>query len=101
VTVLHVLVLVIGVILAIAASDLLGHRGIGAWPVGLLALALALLSGLLYNPWLAAGSLGMAAGAGSMMLAVRIREISKERRIVREAHERQNAQRDRQLERKK
>jgi hypothetical protein len=43
----------------------------------------------------------MAAGAGSMMLAVRIREISKERRIVREARERQNAQRDRQLERKK
>ncbi|UQN29667.1 hypothetical protein [Brachybacterium kimchii] len=86
-TAVHVLVLVAGVVAAIVLSDLLGHRGIGAWPVGLLALALVPVAGYFYSPWIAALSLGLAFGAGIMLLGTRIRSLMRERRIVRDARE--------------
>jgi ABC-type transport system involved in cytochrome bd biosynthesis fused ATPase/permease subunit len=98
-TVLHILVLVAGLVGAIALTDVLGHRDIGPWPVGILALALIPVAGLTYSPWLAALSLGVATGTAIMMVGSRIREITHERQIKKEARERRQATRDRQLER--
>lgn len=84
-TAIHVLVLVAGAVAAIILADLLGHRGIGPWPVGLLGLALVPVAGWFYSPWIAALALGLALGAGIMLVGARIREILRERRVVREA----------------
>jgi hypothetical protein len=98
-TVLHTLVLVVGLVGAIALTDVLGHRGIGPWPVGLVALALVPVAGLTVNPWLAALSLGMAVGTALVMASTRVREIAHERQAKKQAREHQQAMRDRQLER--
>ncbi|WP_152351670.1 hypothetical protein [Brachybacterium subflavum] len=86
-TAIHVLVLVAGIVAAIVVSDLLGHRGIGAWPVGLLALVLVPVAGYFFSAWVAALSLGLAFGAGIMLLGTRVRSLMRERRLVREARE--------------
>jgi len=75
VTFLHLLVLALGVVAAVVLADLLGHRGVGPWPIGLAALALAIGAGILYSPWLAAASLGLALGAAVVILASWTRSV--------------------------
>ncbi|PWH07687.1 hypothetical protein DEO23_03435 [Brachybacterium endophyticum] len=79
-TAVHVLVLVAGLVVAIVLSDLLGHRGIGAWPVGLLALILVPVAGYFYSPWIAALALGVGLGAVSMLLVPIVRSLLDGRR---------------------
>lgn len=97
-TFLHLLVLALGVVAAIVLSDLLGHQGVGAWPLGLGALVLALGAGLLYSPWLAALSLGLALGAGIAMVASWTRDILRRRHARREQARRSQDARRGQLE---
>ncbi|WP_105566579.1 hypothetical protein [Microbacterium halophytorum] len=67
-TILHWIVLALCAAAAIVASDMLGHRGVRPWPVGLLTIALVVLAGVFYSPWLAAAGLGF--GTGLLILAV-------------------------------
>lgn len=97
-TFLHLLVLALGIVAAIALSDLLGHRGVGAWPIGLGALTLALGAGLLYSPWFAALSLGLALGAAISMMASWTRDIVRRRHARREQARRSQDARRNQLE---
>ncbi len=92
-TFLHLLVLVLGVVAAIVVADVLGHRGLGPWPVGLIALALVPVAGWLYSPWLAAFSLGLALGAAVVMVA------SWTRMFVQRRHRRREQSRERELTR--
>lgn len=86
VTWLHLLVLVLGAVAAVAASDLLGHRGIRPWPIGLVVLALVVAAGWFYSAWLAAAALGtgvgllIVGGAGLVRTFVRHRRLRSERR---------------------
>jgi uncharacterized protein (DUF58 family) len=98
-TAVHILVLLGGVIAAIILSDLLGHRGIGAWPVGLLALALIPVAGWFYSAWLAALALGAALGACIMLMGSRVRAMLRERRARREAREARQSTTDTMLRR--
>jgi membrane protein implicated in regulation of membrane protease activity len=93
VTFLHLLVLVLGVLTAVVVADVLGHRGLGPWPVGLVALALVPVAGWLYSPWLAAFSLGLALGAAVVTIA------SWTRTFVRRRHRRREQARERDLTR--
>lgn len=61
-TLAHLILLVLGVVAAIVAADLLGHAGIGAWPIGLLVVALVGVTGWFYSGNLAAITLGLALG---------------------------------------
>lgn len=92
-TFLHLLVLALGVLTAIAAADVLGHRGVGPWPIGLIALALVPVAGWFYSPWLAAFSLGLALGASVVMI------MSWTRTFVHRRHLRREQARDRELTR--
>jgi membrane protein implicated in regulation of membrane protease activity len=69
VTFLHLLALALGIVGAVAGSDVLGHRGIGPWPIGLLALLLVPVAGWLYSPWVAAIALGLALGTAVVRIA--------------------------------
>ncbi|WP_422116812.1 hypothetical protein [Brachybacterium sp. UNK5269] len=97
-TFLHLLVLVLGVVAAIVGADVLGHRGLGPWPIALLALALIPVAGWLYSPWLAAGSLGLALGAAAAMVAAWTRTFAQRRRLRREQLRRRELTRARQFE---
>lgn len=83
-TFLHLLVLALGIVAALVLTDLLGHRGVGAWPVGLGALVLALGAGVLYSPWLAALSLGLAVGAAISLVHSWTRDLIRHRHARRE-----------------
>lgn len=96
-TFLHLLVLALGVLAAIAASDLLGHREVGPWPIGLLALALVPLAGWLYSPWIAALSLGLALGAGIVIVASWSRSFVQRRQSRKERARRSSNARAEQL----
>lgn len=98
-TFLHLLTLALGVLGALAACDLLQRRGVGPWPVGLLALALVPLAGWFYSPWLAAAALGAAIGVGVRLAASGIRVFLGRRRVRREQARARQEARDRQLER--
>jgi len=98
VTFWHLILLVVGVLAAIASADALRHRGIGAWPVGILALALVLVAGWSYSAWLAALSLGVAAGVGIVLVATMVRGISLRRRERRTARTAQDEALRRRLE---
>jgi membrane protein implicated in regulation of membrane protease activity len=98
VTFLHLLVLALGIVAALVVADLLGHRGVGPWPVGLAALALALGAGLLYSPWLAALSLGLALGAAVVIVASWTRTLVARRHARREQTRRAQDARRAQLE---
>lgn len=88
-TFLHLLVLALGVLAALVASDLLGHRGIGPWPVGLAALLLFPVAGWFYSPWLAALALGLGLGASAVIT------LSWTRTVMQRRHARRNQARDR------
>lgn len=88
-TFLHLLVLALGVLTALVASDLLGHRGIGPWPVGLAALLLFPVAGWFYSPWLAALALGLGLGASAVIT------LSWTRTVMQRRHARRNQARDR------
>ncbi|MFC0675261.1 hypothetical protein [Brachybacterium hainanense] len=90
-TFLHLLVLVVGVLAAVALADVLGHRGIGPWPAGLLVLPLVLLAGYLYSAWIAAFALGFALGAAIMLGAALVRSVRDHRRMRREERDRRRA----------
>lgn len=72
-TILHWIVLALCAAAAIVASDMLGHRGIRPWPVGLATIAVVLLAGVFYSAWLAAAGLGLGTG----LLAVAIGALAK------------------------
>ncbi|MFC7463342.1 hypothetical protein [Brachybacterium sp. GCM10030252] len=97
-TFLHLLTLALGVLAAVAGADLLGRKSIGPWPIGLLALALVPVAGWLYSAWLAALTLGLALGAGVVMIASWTRTFVDRRRSRREMSRQQADARDRQLE---
>lgn len=88
-TFLHLLVLVLGVVAAVVAADLLGHRDLGPWPVGLVALLLFPVAGWFYSPWLAALALGLGLGASAVIT------VSWARTIMQRRHARRNQARDR------
>lgn len=97
-TFLHLLVLVLGVLAAVVVADVLGHRGLGPWPVGLIALALVPVAGWLYSPWLAAFSLGLALGAAVVTIASWTRTFVQRRHRRREQARERGLTRARQLE---
>lgn len=103
-TFLHLALVVVGVLAALAASDLLHHRGIGRWPVGLASIALVLAGGFAYSASVSALALGSAIGCCALFGVDRVRELARtrrayletarerrerERRIVRAAHGRE------------
>ncbi|EWS82058.1 hypothetical protein [Brachybacterium phenoliresistens] len=94
----HLILLVVGILAAIASADALRHRGIGVWPVGILALALVFLAGWTYSAWLSALSLGAAAGVGIVLVATMVRGISLRRRDRRAARAAQDEALRRRLE---
>lgn len=97
-TFLHVLVLVLGAFAAIVLADALGHREIGPWPIGLIALVLAVVAGLSYSPWLAALSLGLGLGTGIVLVGSWTRNVLGRRRARREQVRQAQRTRQRQLE---
>ena len=97
-TFLHLLVLALGIVAALVLADLLGHRGVGPWPLGLAALVLAVGAGILYSPWLAAFSLGLALGAALVMVASFTRSLLDRRHARREQARRAQDARRAQLE---
>lgn len=97
-TFLHLLVLALGVVAALVLADLLGHRGIRPWPLGLAALALAVGAGILYSPWLAALSLGLALGAAVVTVASWTRTVIGRRHARREQARASQDARRKQLE---
>ncbi|MGO2608181.1 MAG: hypothetical protein ACTH8V_13775 [Brachybacterium tyrofermentans] len=88
-TFLHLLVLALGVAAAVIAADLLGHRDIGPWPVGLVALLMFPVAGWFYSPWLAALALGLGLGASAVIT------VSWARSVIQRRHERRTQARDR------
>ena len=86
-TFLHLLVLALGVAAAVIAADLLGHRDIGPWPVGLVALLMFPGAGGFYGPWLAALGLGLGASA--------VITVSWARSVIQRRHARRTQARDR------
>lgn len=97
-TFLHLLVLVLGAVAAIVLADVLGHRQMGPWPVGLIALVLAVLAGLSYSPWLAALSLGLGLGTGVVLVGSWTRSVLSRRHARREQARQSQSARQRQLE---
>lgn len=87
-----VAIVVAGAVAAVAVSDVLAHRNLPAWPVGLLALAGFILAGLTYSSWLAAVALGIGCGAlivsarGFVQLVMQRRRESYSRRTEEEKH---------------
>jgi MFS family permease len=88
-----VAIVVVGAVAAVAVSDVLGHRGLPTWPVGLIALAVFIVAGLTYSAWLAAAALGI--GCGALIVSARVfvqtvferrRRQSDSRRIQEEKH---------------
>jgi len=85
VTFVHLGLLLLGIVAAVAASDLLGHRGLGRWPVAIGALVLVLAGGYTYSAPVSAFALGTAIGVAVMFGAERVRTFSRTRRRYREA----------------
>lgn len=84
-TFLHLALVALGVLAAVAASDLLGHRGIGRWPVVVAALALVIAGGWSYSASLSAFALGTAIGACLLFGVERARDLLRTRQTYREA----------------
>ncbi|WP_193104868.1 hypothetical protein [Brachybacterium sp. FME24] len=97
-TFLHLLVLALGIPAALAAADLLGHRNIGPWPIGLVALALIPVAGWFYSPWIAAFALGLAVGAAGVIVTSWTRSFVHRRQTRREQARQREHSRSRQLE---
>ena len=66
---MYVVIMVVGAVAAVAVSDVLGHRSLPTWPVGLIALMGFVLAGLTYSAWLAAFALGI--GCGALIVSAR------------------------------
>lgn len=97
-TFLHLLVLALGLLAAIAGSDLLSHRGVGPWPIGLVALLLVPIAGWFYSPWIAALALGLALGTGILLVASWTRTFMTRRHARREQARRLTEAKARQLD---
>lgn len=83
-TFLHLLVLALGIVAAVALADVLSHRGIGPWPIGLGVLVLVPIAGWLYSSWLAALALGLAVGISAVLVVSWTRTFVRHRRLRRE-----------------
>ncbi|TGD11396.1 hypothetical protein EB836_09065 [Brevibacterium sp. S111] len=66
---IDVAIVAIGAVAAVAVSDVLEHRNLPTWPVGLIAVAGFIFAGLTYSSWLAAGALGI--GCGALIVSAR------------------------------
>lgn len=93
----HLALLVLGAVLAVAAIDVLGHRGIGSWPAGLAAGALVVVGALLYSAEVSAFALGAAIGVAGAFGVGRALDFRDTRRRYRAAS-RARAERDAHLE---
>lgn len=96
-TFLHLLVLAVGVLVALASADLLSHADVGPWPVGVVVLLLVPLSGWLYSAWLLAFTVGAALGISTVLAAVWGREFLRRRHARRETSRRRVEARSAQL----
>lgn len=84
-TFVHLGLLALGIVAAVAAGDLLGHRGIGRWPVALAALSLVVIGGWTYSAPVSAFALGAAIGVAVGFGAEQVRSFTRTRRRYREA----------------
>lgn len=82
----------------VVASDLLGHRNRGAWPVAVATLLLVLLGGLLYSGEVLAFALGVGLASAGVTTVGWARTLSANRRRAQEARDAKDAARARQLE---
>lgn len=96
---LHLIVLALGVVLCVVAADLLRHRGIGTWPIGVIVLALILVTGWTYSAWLAALTLGLGLGYGVVAGLDLVRSVMRGRRERSESKRLREQERARQMER--
>ena len=81
-TIVHCIVLALGVAIALVLCDLLERAGIGTWIAALATIPLVVAAGWYYSAWLAALSLGYALG-----ISVRTITIWSRRALARR-HER-------------
>lgn len=82
----------------VIASDLLGHRNRGPWPVAVATILLVLLGGLLYSGEILAVALGLGLASAGVTTVGWARKLSANRRRTQEARSAQAAARARQLE---
>lgn len=94
----HLIVLALGVVLCVVMADLLRHRDRGTWPIGVLVLALVLLTGWTYSAWLAALTLGLGLGYGVVAGLDLVRSVMRGRRERRESKRLREQERARQME---
>lgn len=66
---MHVALLILGIVAALVADDVCGHRAWPRWPLLIAVIGLIWLSGWLYSAPLAAFTLGL--GIGATTVAVR------------------------------
>lgn len=94
----HLGLVAVGALAGVVGGDLLGHRGIGRWPLAVATLVLMVVSGYLYNAELLAFTLGLGIAAAAMTVLTGVRELSTRRRVHREARAARSAALARQLE---
>lgn len=98
VTFLHAVLLGSGLLLGLAASDILTHRNIGSWPLGLAIIGLIVVTAVLRSGELMALTLGSGVAFCGVVLFRWSQELSEARRIQREHRETMRKRRHRQLE---
>lgn len=97
-TLLQAVLLVAGAIAALVGNDMLGHRGVGRWPLGLVVIALIVASGAFISAELLAFTLGAAVVTGGASLREWAGELSATRREYRQRKEAEEQRRRRQTE---
>lgn len=97
-SILHLLVLALGVVAAVVAADLLRHRDIGSWPVGILVVVLIPITGWTYSAWLASLTLGLGIGFAGMAGIDLVRSVGRGRSLRTQARRSREWERERQME---
>ncbi|WP_152348143.1 hypothetical protein [Brevibacterium sp. CFH 10365] len=76
----HIVIVVAGAVVAVALADVMEHRNLPTWPVGLIALSGFIIAGITYSSWIAASALGI--GCGALIVSGRglVQAVIKRRR---------------------
>lgn len=81
----HLGTFIAGIVLAVVASDIAGHRGIPRWPVALGALVLTCVGGYFYSTWVTAFGLGAVLTCGFLLSVDGVRRVLERRRALAES----------------
>ncbi|WP_157085810.1 hypothetical protein [Devriesea agamarum] len=86
-TFFHLLLVALGVVVALVAADIFGHRGWDRWPLVLAALILVVTSGYLYSAELLAFTFGASLAISCVTVVSWGRSFARTRQRYKEARE--------------